>query len=137
MKKIYISVVLGYFSLISASAIAQELKCPSMDFESFVKSYAGNVPIQKRYTADVIEYEEADFVENKEEKIAKKDIKFYPLMDGKRDWPKNAELSIDHKKGSDTGIATISVPDSGYILNYHFRLRDDCWYLTRYENLVN
>lgn len=121
-----------------AARPATRMACPSRDFNAFAKVFFDDGDVQRAFTALPLTYSYLDLADpNDEYERQVSAIRFEDINSMRRDgrfvipWSEHARYGLKYGLSQKGRSATFRVwiPDTGFNINYTFRLDPDCWRL--------
>lgn len=116
---------------------ADTVKCPSQDFELFLKSFIDSVEVQKSFTATPLESVTIDALAEPEPAEVKKMLGAselnFPLIPSPDQQANDGLVSRISSSGKKNAEVILHKPDADYQMSFFFR-QESCWKLYRVKD---
>lgn len=127
-----------------AAPDADAVACPSQDFNEFLKAYASDESVRKRFTAPVVKVARIEEDENGSDQVVMHSVPaeqydgfLFSYRDGKYGFssadgevgPSDPGLQLI-VKAEPNGSYFVTIPDNVEAISYRFERHDNCWLLS-------
>ena len=122
----------------SIPAVASAMSaCPSPDFNSFLKTFMGDVEIQKKFSADPLESQTVDATAEPEPALVTKmltatELQFPLIPSEQQQASEDLKIRQSELENGDVKV-TLAKEDTDYKMSFYFK-KNGCWELIRIRN---
>jgi hypothetical protein len=111
--------------------------CPSLNFDSFLKAFVGDVELQKAFTAEQLESQTVDATAEPEPALVTKlqtkaELQFPVIPSEQQQANEGLKMRQSVLENGDTKV-TLAKEDTDYQMSFYFK-KDECWKLIRIRN---
>lgn len=111
--------------------------CPSPDFGSFLKTFMGDVEIQKKFSAEPLENQTVDATAEPEPALVTKmltatELQFPLIPSEQQQASEGLKMRQSTLENGDTKV-TLAKEDTDYQMSFYFK-KEGCWKLIRIRN---